>query len=42
MEYCKFIQDKNNLYQYGGSSSIAMDILGDFLSSNYNGDKFFY
>ncbi len=41
MEYCKFIQDQNNLYQYGGGSSISMDILGSFLKADYNGNKFY-
>ncbi len=41
MEYCKFVQDKDNLYQYGGGSSIAIEILGNFLKVDFRGNQSF-
>jgi hypothetical protein len=42
MEYCKFVLDQNNLYQYGGSSSTSITILTGFLMEDYRyGYKFF-
>jgi hypothetical protein len=34
MEYIKFTQDKNEIYQYTGASSIGISILGLFLESD--------
>ena len=42
MEYCKFIRNQDDLYQYGGSSSTSITILTGFLMEDYRyGSKFF-